>query len=843
MKKILPIFVLILMFGTVSAQDYDYPDAVSVPYSEEESITVESSQTDGALSVEACGYTLGTADTTGGSGQGGAAIVDYPADITLRASEAAKCGIGQYEASIKRTSLGGTNTEEVGTFDINVDPYGGMDPNRGAYLYVELDVNPNKIRDFILTNDREPFYNSPGNEIHGVNDIQQGDVLIQETDRKSYPDGDDDYGRYRPPDGAVLGHEDVALIGIQSKSSVFTNNHVLGDDLGAQDVWTYNFGDINNVIGKNKGVCTAFENNFESCTPAHDNSGDYSADTEILKANKRFYICRGSMDGEIVDTSNYGELRCDVKGNGVDWRGNEPQSWISYNDCTDPVVGIRESNDEKAVFMNSNSGGQYTDSRTGCNYEDIDTTIETGEPDLFICDGDSAEETAATGNDAVTAEKDTYCQYQVESRQTPVPFQPVNQYECEEGTGSCRLGGYHNSTALAVKYYVSKEAVPVGSHAQGFEGSDFATSNGFNNVRFDHTHRAELDLLDGTAGETYEHPYTHFTSKYDELNISRGNAYTREVNDTNEDAIRQMWNPSNATGQYSDDIRETSEGINKISVGVNTSDVFNGGFYPNCETGLEWRGTGTGDSASGWECTGALDTDVQFYAFETGQFYGETTTGFFVMPYLFRQSEVGLDLTGDDQGRVPYYLATQNADNRAPATLESLSAVCWVGEKSDKPSQFDSSTSSHWFGKEVTGIGTNPGVPIPVFGNLTRDGGDSLDKYSCRFQFTNSEGQRVVAEGREVMVSREAMAQQMKAQSILQNTYQSYISPSWFEDQAVCNGNCQVLMDKTDLEDEVPQSHIDELRNAWESNLSYSFDTLGPSEDLGCYLKSGDRNC
>nr|WP_176705205.1 hypothetical protein [Halobacterium sp. GN101] len=214
------------------------------------------------------------------------------------------------------------------------------------------------------------------------------------------------------------------------------------------------------------------------------------------------------------------------------------------------------------------------------------------------------------------------------------------------------------------------------------------------------------------------------------------------------------------------------------------------------------------------------------------------------MPYLFRQSAIGLDLKGDDQGRVPYYLATQDADNRDAATLESLSALCWVGEKSDKPSQFGSSTSTSWFAKEITGIGTDPRVPLPVFGNLTKnEGSDSLNKYFCRFQFTNSEGQRVVAEGREVMVSREQMAEQTKAQSILQNTFQSYISPSWFEQQTVCNGNCQILMEKADLEDEVPQAHINELGQAWQSNLSYSFDNVDASEDLSCYLKSGDRNC
>ena len=850
MKKILPIFVLILMFGTVSAIEWSlsadfeggntYPNGLDVIQAE---CTGSDSECPGVSEsglqweAELCGLRFdevaGSFDLDDPQGQRLSFSLQYPPEERPRyVPWQAPCTTNP---EMKLISPSG---DVVKTKTINYGPKGPMDPNRGAYLYVELDVNNNKMRDFILTNDREPFYNSPGNDnINGVEDIQQGDILLQETDWNIYPDGDDDYGRYRPPDGSVLTHESVALIAFQSQSSVFTNNHVLGDNLGAQDVWDHEFGDMENAIGKDKGACTAFETTFNSCSPAHDSSGNYQADTEILKANKRFHICRGSMDGEIVDTSNYGELRCDVKGNGVGWRGNEPNSWIADNDCTDPVVGIRESNGEKAVFMTYNSGGSYTDQRTGCNYNEIDTTIETGQPDTFICVGSSAKETSETGNDAVTAEKDTYCQYQVKSRQVPVPFQPVNEYECREDTGSCRLGGYHNLSALAVKYYVPKQAIPVGSYAQGFEGSDFATSSGFNNARFDHIHRAELDYLDGVSGEDYKYPYTHNQSKYDELNISVGTAYSRPVNDTNETAIRQVWNPSNATGMYSSNIRETNEqgGIDDISVGVNTTDVFNGGFYPSCETGLQWGYDGTpGPTGDRWECTGAIDWTLDIYAFEPSGTWQEDPAGYFAMPWEFRPSSPDFST---------YYSAKAAEETETAAKIEEIRTVCWAGGLDEQPEFNSGNKGQDWFARQVSSIGDNPEVPVPVIGEM--DLGISDNVYSCRFEFDNSAGETVTGEGRLKVVSSDDVAeQQTKAQSILTGSYNSNLRDSWFDITKVCSGGstCTVsgiVPNKDDLSGSVTSNPTMNLRRIWQQNLSYSFNQMN-SGDLSGYMKNGN---
>nr|WP_318655316.1 hypothetical protein [Halobacterium salinarum]WOY07752.1 hypothetical protein QSJ49_13260 [Halobacterium salinarum] len=179
--------------------------------------------------------------------------------------------------------------------------------------------------------------------------------------------------------------------------------------------------------------------------------------------------------------------------------------------------------------------------------------------------------------------KDSYCRYQVHNREiawespAPAPF----PNSCT-GTGDCKPGGYHNLTALATKYYVPKEAIPVGNQDFEDKKKSFATTNGFNNIRFDHIHRAELDYLNGKPGETYENPYTHQPSKYDQLNISRNNAYTQAVNNTNQKAIRQIWNPSNATGQYSDDVRSTLD-LSKVKNRVNSTEVFNGGILPKLQ--------------------------------------------------------------------------------------------------------------------------------------------------------------------------------------------------------------------------------------------------------------------
>lgn len=873
MKKILLAFVLVLMVSAVSGIEWSlsadfegedsYPNGLSTVQAE---CTGSDSECPSAVAsdwdAEICGLDFdevaSSFDLDDPDGQRLGFSLEYPPLERPRyVPRQAPC------TTNPKMTLYGPDGNVIKEKTIDYDSKGEVSRNKGAYLYIELDVNPDKIRDFILTNDKEPFYNSPGNDIDGIDEIQQGDILLQETDRKSYPDGDDDYGRYRPAPGSILQHDDTSLSGFGSTSSVFTNNHVLGDNLGAQDIWDYGFGDINNLIGKNRGVCTAFKTSFDSCTPAHDNSGDYAPDGEILKGNQLFYICRGSMDGEIVDAEN-GQYICDVKGNGVDWRGDVPKSWLEYSgpgpgpepepeSCenpADPVVGIQENYVSspisgpstgsggyteriKSVFMNHDPEGQYTDALTGCHYTDIDQDIETGKPDIFLCEGNSAVETSATGNDAVTTEKDTYCQYNMDSREFPVPFQSGSQYECMADSGNCDLGSYHNLSALAVKYYVPKEAIPVGDHAQGFEGKNFATSNGFDNARFDHIHRAELDYLSGVAGEDYENPYTHNQSKYDELNISRGGAYTRSITDTNETAIRQVWNPSNATGQYSGGIEETGDDLNDISVGVNNSNVFNGGFYPNCETGLQWGYSP--DRGARWRCTGAIDWDLDVYAFEPSGTQEKDPAGYFAMPWEFRQSALG-SLTS-------YYEAKQAEDTETAASIEEIRTVCWAGGLEEQPEFNSGNEGEDWFTRQVSGIGNSPEVPVPVIGELELGSSDNV--YSCRIEFDNSAGETVIGEGRlNVVSSSDVAEQQTKAQSILTGSYNSNLQDSWFDITKVCSGGstCTVtgiVPGKDDLSGPVISNPSMNLRRIWQQNLSYSFSQMN-SGDLSSYMKTGN---
>ncbi|WP_347720268.1 hypothetical protein [Candidatus Nanohalovita haloferacivicina] len=821
MKKILLIFAVLFFstFGTATISGYSN----TIEYSGSTTVTVE--EVDGDPSADyvqasVCGQ------TTDFIGRGGRSAIGLPVDLEVsvpgptRVPESVPCGVGTHEVTVTGTDGGESFT--VGTFDLTVEPKDRVSANKGAYLYVEMDVNANKIRDFILTNDREPFYNSPGNSnIHGVNDINQGDILLQETDWKAWPDGEDDYGRYRPQPGEILGHEATSLSDIGSTSEVFTNNHNLGDNLGAQDVWDQNFGDMEYVIGQDKGACTAFENNFDSCTPAHDDSSTYSPDTEILKGNRLFHICRGSMDGEIVDTDN-GRFRCDVLGNGQDWRGNQPNSWLPYveNNCADPTVGIRESDGVKVVFADQNSGAAFTDATTDCDYGNVYSSVRTGEPDIFLCEGYDAVENSYTGNDPVTTEKDTACLYDMRQRTYPGYGDP--QRRCT-GDGDCRLGTFHNTsapeTALAVKYYVPKEAIPLGNAE--FKGTSFATTSGFNNVRFDHIHAAELRYLEGSTGDTYQRPYTHNASKYDELNISRGQAYTRAVDDTDETAIRQVWNPSNATGQYTAGVLGTAENIQENDVSVLRDSVFDGGFYPTCEPGLQWGYTG-----QFWECTGDIQWDLDAYAFEPTGNENPDTAGFFIMPYEFRTSSSFL---------TTYYEAKEDADNDQAATIESIRALCWDGELSERPSLDPSTREEDWFAKEVTGVGTNPQVPVPLVGKI------NTNVYSCRLEFTNSNGAVITGEGNLDVRSTDDVAKaQTRAQSLLKGSFNDNIQKSWFDEQAVCGG-CSFPLDveKSDLTRRVISSQVEKMNEMWQQNLSYSFDKMGASE-ISDYLKNGN---
>lgn len=844
MKKILLAFALVLMVSAVSGIEWSlsadfeggntYPNGLDVIQAE---CTGSDSECPGAGSsglewdAEMCGLNFdevaASFDLDDPDGQRLSFSLRYPPEERPRyVPWQAPC------TTSPEMKLINPDGDVVKTKTINYDAK-NMDANSGDYLYVELDHNTDKLRDFILTNDKAPFVNGPGNSNIDSSDVQPGAILISETDWKSYPDGDDDYGVYNIYSGGLLRHDHVALPGIPSESTKFTNNHVLGDDLGAQDIWSREFGSIKNVMGKNKGPCTAFETTFNSCSPAHDSSGNYQADTEILMANNRFHICRGSMDGQIKDTEDRGQFRCDVEGNGQDWRGNEPNSWIEYTDgpdCADPTVGIRDSDGVKSVFASQSSGGAFTDRTTGCNYGNVYSSVSTGEPDIFLCEGNSAEETSATGNDAVTAEKDTYCQFNMDPRENPVPFQSVSQYECMEGSSNCDLGSYHNLSALAVKYYVPKEAIPLGN--EDFEGKSFATSSGFDNVRFDHIHRAELDYLTGAAGEDYEHPYTHNASKYDELKISRGQAYTRSMTDTDEDAIRQVWNPSNATGQYSDGI-EATDNLDENYITVEDTTVFDGGFYPSCETGLQWGYDDTPGERR-WRCTGAIDWDLNIYAFEPSGTQQKDPAGYFAMPWEFRQSSSFF---------TTYYEAKDDEDTETAASIEEIRTVCWYGGLDNQPEFNSGNKGEDWFARQVSGIGNNPQVPVPVIGELELGSSDNV--YSCRFEFDNSAGETVIGEGRlNVTSSPDVGEQQTRAQSILTGSIKSNLKDSWFNITKTCNGGstCTVsgiVPSKDDLSGAVNNNPTMNLRRIWQQNLSYSFSEMS-SGDLSSYMINGN---
>ena len=584
----------------------------------------------------------------------------------------------------------------------------------------------------------------------------------------------------------------------------------------------------------------------EEKTPGPITDADNDGDTELVYATRRYlkvYNPDSGSTSTIKSVQGLGSGEPGIQSLGGSWYKS------GGGGCTEPIVGIWEHEEasptsgpstggtytvrEKAVFMDSSPDGSYTNELTGCKYNEIDDTIETGQPDIFICDGTSAVENSATGDDSVTASKDTYCQYEMVNRE--YPGHPDPQRRCS-GDGDCDLGDYHNysvnRTALAVEYYVPKEGIPVGE-----KGSEFAASDGFKNTRYDHIHAAEESLTECEPEGLYECPQMHQNSTYSDLDIAVGDAYDGTVDGINETEIRQLWNPSNATAMYSSDIRATTEegGIDSISVGVNTTDVFNGGFYPSCETGLQWGYDETpGPTGDRWECTGAIDWTLDIYAFEPSGTQQKDPAGYFAMPWEFRPSSPDFST---------YYSAKAAEETETAASIEEIRTVCWAGGLNDRPEFNSGNKGQDWFARQVSGIGDSPEVPVPVIGELELGSSDNV--YSCRFEFDNSAGETVTGEGRLKVVSSDDVAeQQTKAQSILTGTYNSNLQDSWFDIAKVCSGGstCTVsgiVPDKDSLSGAVISNPTMNLRRIWQQNLSYSFNQMS-SGDLSSYMKNGN---
>ncbi|QKQ98195.1 hypothetical protein GKQ38_01510 [Candidatus Nanohaloarchaea archaeon] len=684
--------------------------------------------------------------------------------------------------------------------DFNVVPE-DMPPNRGKYLIMAMDQagstaegsSLDNIHGFFLSND--PSWKSFS--------LSKTDVVAAEMDA-----GCPDMLKVQSKAvGTVIPMEDGFKMRRAVKMDTI-NYHTSWTCTDAQmDAWELLDSPLNKNLGRKFGVKERLYPG--SISPVWDrNSEGYYPDGEIIKAKTTsgqgpfWFICRGSMDGQRVNVDGQ-TYRCDVKGNGVDWRGNEPKTWIIPDDgptCQSPVVGLKPDG-TKAVFWDVNEDAAPTDARTGCNYTNIDTTIETGQPDLFLCSkSDGPRETSATGGDTLTTGEENYCQFNMDS------------------TGSLSLGDYHNGSALAVRYFVPKEAIPVGE-----EGSEYATTSGFKNTRYDHIHRAELDAIPCNYEDYNYYPCrtAHNQSKYQGINVSTGTAYNNSFTNLDEDAVRNMWKVSNATGQYTSDIDGIdSSRLNQIDVGRNNSEVFNGGFYPKCLGGQQWTYTPTQETVSGWECSGALDFKIPVYSFDTSQFYGETTTGFWIKPYVFREVTADPQFTSYRQARLD--------EDKSAATLEQIRSVCWEGTASEKPSEFNSSNSGDWFAKEVTGIGTSPSVPVPVVGNFSASS-SSVGDYTCKFEFINSNGNPVRVQGNLVAISHEAAAKQHRSLAILTGEYSTWINPDWFAESTICGGSCSLLIEKEDLNGTVPQSQVRRLTSQWKDNLGYSYSSFTPN--------------
>ncbi|MCF2164978.1 MULTISPECIES: hypothetical protein [Halobacterium] len=203
------------------------------------------------------------------------------------------------------------------------------------------------------------------------------------------------------------------------------------------------------------------------------------------------------------------------------------------------------------------------------------------------------------------------------------------------------------------------------------------------------------------------------------------------------------------------------------------------------------------------------------------------------MPWEFKQ---------DPDFLTSYYEAKQDEDTEPEAAIEEIRTVCWAGGLDHQPEFNSGNKGEEWFARQVSGIGDNPQVPVPVIGELKLGSSDNV--YSCRLEFDNSAGETVTGEGQLNVVSSEDVAeQQTDAQSILTGSYKSNLRSSWFNKNNVCGGGstCAVsgqVPSKDDLSGSVNKNPVINLRRIWQQKLGYSFNQMN-SGDLSNYLKNG----
>ena len=766
-------FSLLAVSGFVSGQEYDYPSFVNGAYAEEKvEFTVDKTGgTDGSLTANVCGQIADAAETSGGTGQGGVATVEYPVTMSFDIPQDAPCSTGNHEITLKRSSIDGTTVgEEIGTLDLQVEPK-NMDANVGRNILVSMDITGDSfiLKNFILTNDvwQVDGWNSGG--------VETGNIFVQYFDNDLIGNSHQ-YGQWelRPGqsprmfntegmDTFINSQEKVGFSNVQEKARDVTTTWFSQEN-------TFEYGVIEDVW------------NIGSQSPLHDDGSWYLDGQVILgyypqhylnsgtqdgppnqftQDDRLFFVCREGADMPVDTTEDFSTsqvVNADSDGQSLYKCNQDTGEWESVNECEDGLDNdgdgyIDGSNDYNGIGTDpSCETGTSESGSSGCStpkvYEkttydpNLDANIGTGE---YYAEYES-------GGECVTED---YTEWNYVNSNGE-PGTPVTDTCQPDDTGpNCDsisdYDGYSTYDTAFNTYIGDMPVVKYGAHTEYFE--QLAEARGVD-IR-EGEDGVRTDFVETNTGWTTQTQSLYTAErKYDadqneemrpsNCNLCQDYSWWNNRNMTNLDGYQetttgnhiQAWKPYNAGANVSGEI-DSSYGS-----------PFQGGFAGDCSdtTTVGWADQTEDPDLSNqlWECVGETEIDSPLSGSsssvtkvpgvtasvllpDTDINQGSREIGLVLMPYLHQDTRPNY---------LPNELNTYHEKMQGTALegddVESMDVECWAGSIADQPDDVGGSDSG--FYRE--GVPVSSTEPYGVSGEVQAD---DVSNYACVWQYSTAQ--------------------------------------------------------------------------------------------------------
>ncbi len=764
-KLVVILFLGIAFTGLASAQSFSVGDS-TVTYSSSftPDITCSGGSCPPSVDMNVCG-TSRTLSLSSGR---------YGSSTSFFVPLAIPCGYGENALVVQDS---GTETV-LGTGTLTVEAKNMPNkPHRGKFLFGEVDVNKEKLRDFVLTNDGQTFFNRWGFS------TPSGDgpyLLLQETDwigLAGAGDGPDDPGWYEVEKGSLIeSGGSLSSVTVEDSNTKPDHSGISADSLGSDDVLNEPFQTAFDLEPGGKEGCDTDVDIFSNCTPVHE-ADSYNLEGPVIAGHvpehyydlpalgitkagggdPHFFICRkgarmqtgfGGETGQVVDVSKKSEsqdLRKCVN------TGGSSYEWQPVAECEDGL-----DNDGDGTVDHSSSpytiSGVSTDPDCGSptDTESVSTCqpLVGGDPGgLDPDDNRIAYYNPGTGAGSVSP-PGTSCWYHdteidPTTSASPLIFKchqdgtvtdhpPARIVAAQSACGDVPDSAFssHGDPIAMAEYFVPEEYMPsISDGASVSEASKYVDSSGYDYVKYQTLHEAEQRYADSTfttfpGGSTGYLPPLHSTNAYDPLNMTElgdGYNYAGDGNGafgTTYSDYLDSWTVANASG-------EAHDKINSDPGTLANKRVFPGGFAGRCPPGQVWRYVDN-PTFTGWKCSGSLAWKPPYFVPDLMVTGGSTNlkTGIFFNQSVFEENTLT---------ETPGSFADAWDDQKpTTATIEEIRYDCYPGPKS---SETPGSTTS-WITYSVPSTpagSSNPFSKTVFLPDTVNVAG--VSQYSCKFEF------------------------------------------------------------------------------------------------------------